>query len=63
MASLSESSAKGFRVFWLDAVCPNAYWRLLVVLCRYAGLRCPSEHFSLRLPNVAKWLGNSNGAC
>lgn len=28
--------------------CPNATWRLLVVLARYAGLRTPSEPFSLR---------------
>ena len=34
------------------AVCPNAHWRLLVVLCRYAGLRCPSEHFSLRWSHI-----------
>jgi integrase len=23
--------------------CPDAQWRLIVALCRYAGLRCPSE--------------------
>ena len=25
------------------AACPDSQWRLIVVLCRYAGLRCPSE--------------------
>ena len=23
--------------------CPNAEWRLIIALCRYGGLRCPSE--------------------
>ncbi|GAB6166212.1 hypothetical protein JCM19992_22120 [Thermostilla marina] len=32
--------------------CPNATWRLLVVLARYAGLRTPSEPFSLRWSDV-----------
>jgi len=27
--------------------CPNLQWRLLFVLCRFAGLRCPSETHSL----------------
>jgi integrase len=31
----------------LDA-CPDAEWRLLFALSRFAGLRCPSEHLSLR---------------
>lgn len=35
----------------LDA-CPNAQWRLLFALSRYGGLRCPSEHLSLRLADV-----------
>jgi hypothetical protein len=33
-----------------DAVlkaCPNAEWRLLFVLSRYGGLRCPSDHLLL----------------
>lgn len=29
-------------------ICPNAEWRLIVVLSRYGGLRCPSEHLRLR---------------
>lgn len=28
--------------------CPNVYWRLLVTLARFGGLRVPSEPFSLR---------------
>lgn len=35
----------------LDA-CPDAQWRLLFVLSRYGGLRCPSEHLSLRWADV-----------
>ena len=30
----------------LDA-CPNSHWLAIVVLCRYAGLRCPSEVIAL----------------
>jgi integrase len=30
----------------LDA-CPDVEWRLIFALCRYGGLRCPSEVFSL----------------
>jgi len=32
--------------------CPNAEWRLLFALSRYGGLRCPSEHLSLRWGDV-----------
>ena len=28
--------------------CPGVQWRLIVVLCRYAGLRCPCEVLGLR---------------
>ncbi len=35
----------------LDA-CPNLWWRLLVVLARFAGLRTPSESLSLRWEDV-----------
>jgi len=35
----------------LDA-CPDAQWRLLFALSRYGGLRCPSEHLSLRWGDV-----------
>jgi len=35
----------------LDA-CPDAEWRLLFALSRYGGLRCPSEHLSLRWGDV-----------
>ena len=30
------------------AACPNDEWRALLVLCRYAGLRCPSETHRLQ---------------
>ncbi len=32
--------------------CPNEQWRLLIVLARYCGLRCPSETHTLRWPDV-----------
>jgi len=35
----------------LDA-CPDAQWRLLFALSRYGGLRCPSEHLTLRWGDV-----------
>ena len=35
----------------LDA-CPNTNWRLIFALCRYGGLRCPSEVLRLRLSDV-----------
>lgn len=35
----------------LDA-CPDAQWRAIVGLCRYAGLRCPSEVVLLRWGDV-----------
>ena len=35
----------------LDA-CPDAEWRLIFALSRYAGLRCPSEHLRLRWQDV-----------
>ena len=34
------------------AACPCAQWRLLFALGRYGGLRCPSEHLSLRWGDV-----------
>jgi len=34
------------------AACPDAQWRLIVALCRYGGLRCPSEVLSLRWGDV-----------
>ena len=39
----------------LDA-CPDAQWRLLFALSRFAGLRCPSEHLALRWSDV-DWAG------
>ena len=35
----------------LDA-CPDAEWRLIVALCRYGGVRCPSELLPLRWSEV-----------
>ncbi len=35
----------------LDA-CPDAEWRLIFALSRYAGMRCPSEHRALRWGDV-----------
>lgn len=35
----------------LDA-CPSNEWRLLVVLSRFGGLRCPSEHMALRWRDI-----------
>ena len=34
------------------AACPDAEWRLIFALSRYAGLRCPSEHLALRWSDV-----------
>jgi integrase len=33
-------------------VCPNAQWRLIFALCRYGGLRCPSELLLLRWSDI-----------
>ena len=35
----------------LDA-CPDAQWRLLFALSRFGGLRCPSEHLSMRWEDI-----------
>jgi integrase len=48
------------RAFFVDrptiakvlAACPNAQWRLLVGLRRFAGLRCPSEILPLTWADV-----------
>ncbi len=40
----------------LDA-CPDAQWRLIFALSRYGGLRCPSEHLSLKWADVDWVLG------
>lgn len=37
--------------------CPDAEWRLLFVLARYGGLRCPSETHALTWGDV-DWVGN-----
>lgn len=37
--------------------CPNAEWRLIIALCRFGGLRCPSEVLSLRWRDI-DWANN-----
>lgn len=32
--------------------CPDTQWRLIFALCRYGGLRCPSEHLALTWSDV-----------
>lgn len=34
------------------AKCPNTTWKMLFALSRYGGLRCPSEHLSLKWTDV-----------
>ena len=34
------------------ASCPNAEWRAIVSLCRFGGLRCPSEVLTLRWSDI-----------
>lgn len=34
------------------AQCPDAEWRLLVALCRFGGLRCPSEVLALQWTDI-----------
>ena len=52
MYFVSEAEAQAV----LDA-CPNNQWRLLFALSRYGGLRCPSEHLSLKWSDV-DWARN-----
>ncbi len=40
--------------------CPDAQWRLIFALSRFGGLRCPSEHLSLRWPDVDWKAGRIN---
>lgn len=35
----------------IDA-CPSEDWRIIIALCRYAGLRCPSEVLSLKWTDI-----------
>ncbi len=36
------------------AACPDHHWRMIVILSRYGGLRCPSEVLSLKWEDI-KW--------
>jgi len=38
--------------------CPDNQWKLIVILSRYGGLRCPSEHLALKWSDV-HWEKNS----
>lgn len=50
------------RMFFIDRettqrvidACPNNEWRLLVVCCRFGGMRCPSEVMGMRWSDI-KW--------
>src|SRR5262245_11771474 len=42
---------RGMTTQILDA-CPDAEWRAIVALCRYGGLRCPSELLSLTWADI-----------
>ena len=54
------SQANPARAFYVDqpttsevlAACPSQEWRVVVALCRYAGLRCPSEVGALTWADV-----------
>jgi integrase len=56
----SKSIANKSRQYFLERkdaekileACPDAQWRLVFALCRYAGLRCPSEVLSLQWSDV-----------
>jgi len=56
----SKSIANKARQYFLErkdaekilAVCPNPEWKLLFALCRYGGLRCPSEVLALQWSDV-----------
>jgi len=42
---------------------PDAQWRLIIALCRYAGLRCPSEVLALRWSDVDFVAGTLSVRC
>lgn len=42
------------------AACPNAEWRAIVSLCRFGGLRCPSEVLTLRWNDIDFKRGRMN---
>lgn len=52
----SKSIANKARQYFLErkdaekilAACPDSQWRLIFALCRYGGLRCPTEILALR---------------
>jgi integrase len=58
-AAVQANKERDFYVTLPDAQkvldsCPDAQWRLLFALSRFAGLRCPSEHVELRWADI-KW--------
>lgn len=55
--ALRENKTRDFFITrdMADAVlraCPDDEWRLIFTLCRYGGLRCPSELLALRWKNI-----------
>lgn len=56
----SGSQSNPDRAFYVDpetirailAACPDDHWRAIIALCRFTGLRCPSEIAALRWADV-----------
>ncbi|MBN1124561.1 MAG: site-specific integrase [Sedimentisphaerales bacterium] len=56
-AALRENKSRHYFISRQEAdqvleACPDAQWRLIFVLCRYGGLRCPSEVLSLQWQDI-----------
>ena len=57
MSYAAASPDKGFIVTAemtarLLAACPDHHWRVIVLMCRHGGLRCPSEVLSPRRQDI-----------